>query len=192
MAASLMLRTIVALVALLPGVAAADVWQADQHAGALRFVATQAGARFPGHFGEFKVRLDFDPAEPAQGRLEVTIAMSSADTADAERDEVLHGRDFFWVSRFPEARYRAEGFQRDGDGWMASGTLTLRGVTQPVTVRFELEPKLGRPVMKGGTTLRRLEFGVGQGDWASTTWVGDPIDVAFELKLRQETATASP
>jgi len=75
---------------------------------------------------------------------------------------------------------------------MASGTLTLRGVTQPVTVRFELEPKLGRPVMKGGTTLRRLEFGVGQGDWASTTWVGDPIDVAFELKLRQETAAASP
>jgi len=81
MAASLMLRTIVALVALLPGVAAADVWQADQHAGALRFIATQAGARFPGHFGKFKVRLDFDPAEPAQGRLEVTIAMSSADTA---------------------------------------------------------------------------------------------------------------
>jgi len=192
MATPMTLRAIVALLTMLPAVAAADVWQADQNAGTLRFVATQAGARFAGHFGEFKVRLDFDPNAPAQGRLEVTIAAASADTADAERDEVLHGRDFFWVSRFPEAQYRAEGFQRDGDGWIASGTLTLRGVTQPVAVRFELEPKLRRLAMKGGGTLRRLEFGVGQGDWAETTWIGDPVDVAFDLSLRQEAAAASP
>ena len=192
MAASLMLRTIVALVAVLPGTASADVWQGDRHSGALRFVATQAGAKFPGHFGEFKIRFDFDPAEPAKGRLEVTIATKSADTTDAERDEVLHGRDFFWVARFPEAKYHAEGFRRDGKGWIAAGELTLRGVTQPVAVRFELKPKLRQLGMKGGVTLRRLEFGVGQGDWADTTWLGDPVDIAFDLSLQQETAAASP
>jgi polyisoprenoid-binding protein YceI len=192
MAASLMLRTIVALVAVLPCAAVADVWQGDQHSGALRFVATQAGAKFPGHFGEFKVRFDFDPAEPAMGRLDVTIATSSADTSDAERDEVLHGQDFFWVARFPEAKYRAEGFKRDGKGWIAAGELTLRGVTQPVAVRFELKPKSRQLGMKGSVTLRRLEFGVGQGDWADTTWLGDPVDVAFDLSLQQEAAAASP
>lgn len=192
MAASLMLRTIVALVAVLPGTASADVWQGDQHSGALRFVATQAGAKFPGHFGEFRVRFDFDPAEPVKGRLDVTIATRSADTSDAERDEVLHGRDFFWVARFPEAEYHAEGFRRDGKGWIAAGELTLRGVTQPVAVRFVLKPKLRQLGMTGGVTLRRLEFGVGQGDWADTTWLGDPVDIAFDLSLQQETAAASP
>jgi polyisoprenoid-binding protein YceI len=47
-------------------------------------------------------------------------------------------------------------------------------------------------IMKGGATLRRLEFGVGQGEWAATTWVGDPVDVAFDLKLLPVTAATSP
>ena len=192
MATPLTLRFCAALVALLPSAAMADVWQGDEHSGALRFVATQAGAKFPGHFGEFKVRFDFDPAVPAKGRLEVTIATRSADTTDAERDEVLHGRDFFWVERFPEAKYHAAGFRRDGKGWIAAGELTLRGVTQAVAVRFELKPKAQRLGMKGGVTLRRLEYGVGQGDWADTTWLGDPVDVAFDLSLQQDTAAASP
>ena len=191
MAATMNLRFCVALIALLPGIAAADAWQGDQQAGALRFVATQAGARFSGHFGEFKVRLEFDPAAPAKGRLEVTIATKSADTADAERDEVLHGRDFFWVARFPEAKYHAEGFKRDGKGWIGAGQLTLRGVTQAVAVRFELKPKQRRLSMKGGVTLRRLEFGVGQGDWAETTWIGDPVGVSFDLNLHRAAAEIS-
>jgi len=191
MATPLTLRICAALIVLMPRVASADVWQGNQHSGALRFVATQAGAKFPGHFGEFKVRFDFDPAEPTKGRLDVTIAINSADTADVERDEVLHGQDFFWVVRFPEAKYHAEGFKRDGKGWLAAGELTLRGVTQPVAVRFELIPKLKQLGMKGGATLRRLEFGVGQGDWVDTTWVGDLVDVAFDLSLQQETTAAS-
>ena len=192
MATPLTLRFCAALLALLPSAAMAAVWQGDEHAGALRFVATQAGAKFPGHFGAFKVRFDFDPANPSKGYLDVTIATQSADTADAERDEVLHGKDFFWVERFPEAKYHAEGFKRDGKGWIAAGKLTLRGVTQAVVVRFELKPKARRLGMKGGVTLRRLEYGVGQGDWADTTWLGNPVDVAFDLSLQQESAAASP
>jgi len=190
MAAPLMLRVAAALCALLAAApAVSQSWQANQQSGQLRFVATQAGAKFSGHFGEFKVHMEFDAGSPAQARLDVTIAMPSADTADAERDEVLQGRDFFWVTRFPEARYHAEGFKQQGKEWLATGTLTLRGVTQPVAVRFQLKPQSGSLDMKGGATLRRLEFGVGQGDWASTTWIGDVVDVAFELWLQPAAAS---
>ena len=192
MAIPLTLRSCAALLALLPSAAMAEVWQGDEHSGALQFFATQAGAKFPGHFGGFKVRFDFDPAAPAMGQLDVTIATKSADTADVERDEVLHGKDFFWVERFPEAKYHADGFRRQGKGWIATGELTIRGVTQPVAVRLEVEPKAGRLGMKGGATLHRLEFGVGQGDWAETTWLGDAVEVAFDLSLTPSTAAASP
>ena len=37
-----------------------------------------------------------------------------------------------------------------------------------------------------------FKFGVGQGDWKETTWLADPVDVAFDLSLPQGTATASP
>jgi polyisoprenoid-binding protein YceI len=193
MAPSLTLRSSAVLLAWLASAAAtAEVWQADRNSGTLRFVATQAGARFSGHFGDFQVRFDFDPKDPASARLHVTIATQSADTADADRDEVLHGHDFFWVERFPQAVYHVQGLKREEKAWVASGTLTLRGVKQPIAVRFELTPKQGAFTMKGGATLRRLEFGVGQGEWASTTWIGDPVDVAFDLKLRHATAATGP
>ena len=37
--------------------------------------------------------------------------------------------------------------------------------------------------MKGTASLERLAFGLGQGDWASTEWIGDDVEVRFELKL---------
>jgi hypothetical protein len=40
-------------------------------------------------------------------------------------------------------------------------------------------------VLEGRATLRRLEFGIGaEGDWRDTRWVGDEVEVRFELRLR--------
>ena len=38
--------------------------------------------------------------------------------------------------------------------------------------------------MIGTSNLRRLEFGVGQGDWRSTEWLDDAVRVEFDLALR--------
>lgn len=174
------------------GGARAGAWSGDGHAGALEFTAMQAGARFTGRFAEFRVDLDFDAAAPAKGRLHVMIATASADTRDADRDGILKSQDFFWTERHREATYHAEGFERDGKGWRAHGALTMRGVTQPVPVRFEVSPEKGRLAMKGTAQLRRLAFGVGQGDWAATEWIGDEVDIAIEISLGPAAPSASP
>ena len=54
---------------------------------------------------------------------------------------------------------------------------------KPVAVGFTLAPSGGATVMKGSAKLERLAFGLGQGDWASTEWVGNEVDVRFELRL---------
>jgi polyisoprenoid-binding protein YceI len=188
-ARALTLRLAAGCAALLCANAAwAGAWAGDGHAGALEFTAMQAGARFTGRFADFRVDLDFDVAEPARGRLHVTIATASADTRDLDRDGILKGRDFFWCERHPEATYHAEGFERDGRGWRATGTLTLRGVTRQVPVHFEVVPGTDRLAMKGRADVRRLAFGVGQGDWASTEWIGDEVGIAFDLALRPPAA----
>ncbi len=189
----MMWRALLAAIALLAaGQAAAGAWQGVGSAGKLEFTAVQAGARFTGRFKDFKVQFTFDSAAPAQGKLDVQVVLTSADTQDAERDEVLKSQDFFWTSKHALAQFHAEGFERDGKGWKAPGKLTLRGVTRPVIVRFELTPKGKRLAMKGSATVKRLEFGVGQGDWSSTEWIGDDVLVAFDLNLRPASAAASP
>lgn len=158
-------------------------WRGDERSGSLQFTATQAGAKFTSEFRHFTVRFDFDEAKPAAGRLDVTVGTKSVDTADVDRDEILRSRDFFWCEQYPEAAFHAEKFERDGAGWRASGDLSMRGVTRPVAVRFELAPDPMQLAMKGTADLRRLEFGVGQGEWSSTEWVGDEVGVLFDLKL---------
>jgi len=179
---TLLLRILCIALAACPA-AQAGVRQADSGAGTLLFSATQAGAKFTGAFKTFRVSFDFDPATPTKGSLDVTIETPSIDTQDAERDEILRGRDFFWTEKYPQAVFHAERFEPDGTGFRAVGELSIRGAKKPAIVRFTLAPAAGVSVMKGTANLRRLDFGLGQGDWASTEWIGDDVDVRFELKL---------
>jgi polyisoprenoid-binding protein YceI len=178
-----MILRALAIALLLCPAALAGPREADARSGKLEFTATQADARFSGAFKRFHVTLDFDPAAPARGRLDVSVEAASIDTQDEERDEILRGTDFFAAAKYPEAVYHATRFERAGSGWRAVGELTIRGVRKPLPVSFTLADSAGTTVMKGSASLKRLDFGLGQGEWASTEWVGDDVDVRFELTL---------
>ena len=163
--------------------ASAGSWRADQSAGGLTFEATQAGARFTGRFERFTADIAFDPAAPADCRFDVVINTASAQTGESQRDGLLQGQDFFWVERYPDASFRGGGCQPTESGFELAGELTLRGVTRPVSLRFDFEPGPDGSRLTGATTLRRLDFGVGQGEWAATQWVGGDVTVRFDLRL---------
>ena len=178
----MILRALLIALILCPA-ALADVRHADASSGTLEFTALQAGAKFTGSFKRFQVKFDFDAANPAQGRLDVTVETPSIDTLDGERDEILRSPDFFWIEKHPLAEFHAARFEHDGASWRAPGELTIRGVKKPVLVRFTLASAGAATAMKGSASLHRLDFGLGQGDWASTEWVGDEVEVLFDLKL---------
>lgn len=178
-------RVLIAALALLAaGAAGAKSWQGDAGAGPLLFDAIQADAKFTGRFKDYSLRFDFDPAKPAGGRLDVTVALASTDTQDAERDEILKGAEFFWTERHPQAKFHATRFRREGKRWRADGELTLRGVTKPAAVLFTVAEQGQTLRMEGDARIRRLPFGVGQGEWQSTEWIGDEVVVRFDLKLK--------
>ncbi|MEY2854281.1 MAG: hypothetical protein RL030_1413, partial [Pseudomonadota bacterium] len=155
----------------------------------------QAGAKTTGHFTKFIANVDFDPANPPAGRIDVAIDMGSADTRDKERDDTLKTKDLFDTSSFLRATYVATQVAPKGNGFEARGKLTLRGVSKEVPITFTFGPGTegGAPVatMKGTATLQRLAFGVGQGEWKSTEWINDDVQVLFDLKLQPRAAKPS-
>lgn len=160
----------------------------ESEGSAVRFEFDQAGARSSGRFGKFQVVLDLGSRPATPGRLDVRIDAASIDTRDEERDGMLRGREFFDTSRFPVARFVATDIvARGADRYEASGQLTIRDITRPVTVPFVMQMRMedNRQVtrMQGAVTIRRLDFGVGQGDWKSTNWVGNDVRVSFDLRL---------
>ena len=173
------------------GPAGVGHYVADPAKSTLQFTFLQAGARNQGHFSRFPVTFDFSPDDLAASRLEVTVQMSSFTTGDQERDDTLRGDDLLAVVKYPQANFSATQISRTANGFEALGKLTLRGVTRdlrvPFTFRTASEGGTTVGYMNGKTTVRRLDFGVGQGDWKATDQVGNDVEVSFALRL-----TATP
>jgi cytochrome b561/polyisoprenoid-binding protein YceI len=148
----------------------------------LTYTFSQAGARDQGRFKSFAVSFT-----PGAGRLEVVIDMRSFGTGDQQRDVLLGGGDLLDVARFPQARFTATRIARTATGFEATGTLTLHGVSRAVTVPFTWRTATLRGgavgYLAGETTLRRLDFGIGQGQWRATAWVGNDVTVGYSLVL---------
>ena len=113
--------------------------------------------------------------------------MNSLDTGDKDRDDTLRGADLFSVAKFPQAHFSAAQIVKTATGFEASGKLTIRGVTRDTRVPFTFRTasEAGAPVgyLSGKVTIRRLDFGVGQGDWKATDQVGNDVTVSFALRL---------
>ena len=81
--------------------------------------------------------LDFD--HPERSTASVTFQVGSVNTSNAQRDEHLRTNDFFDVANHPTGTFVSTGVERTGEDTFAmTGDLTLKGVTKPVTVEFEL------------------------------------------------------
>lgn len=158
--------------------------------GSLTFTAEQAGAPVRGRFGEFSARICFAP-ETATGSFHVEVRMRSVSTGNADRDAALKSADFFHVEQYPLAVYEADRFEvRPDGGFVAHGRLRLRGVTRPEPVRFTFRRREdGTALLEGSATLQRLDYGVGQGEWRDTTWVGNRVEVGFSLQLAPAVVT---
>ena len=168
--------------------AATSSWTADPAASRFTFRAKLGGGEFEGSFGDYSADIAFDPNDLAGSRLQVVVRTGTARTGDGERDTALVGPDFFATSRWASATYVADRFDAAGPGrWVAHGRLTLRGVTraQDVAFTFAEQPAAGTARLAGTALVRRLDFGVGQGDWQDTSVLGNDVRLSFDLVLHR-------
>ena len=172
--------------ALISSSASAATYSADP-ASRIEFTGVQAGAAFKGVFHQFSAAVDFDPAAPASAHIDVTIEVKSVDSGDKDRDDTMRGADIFDVAHFPTAHYVTRSVTPTATGFSAVGALTLRGVTKDVPIQFKFASAAAGATLTGTAELKRLDFGVGRGDWKNTDWVADAVKVAFSLNLKPKT-----
>ena len=173
-----------AAVAALPAAAAASSYVADPAASHLDFTGVQAGAEFKGTFRKFTAAVDFAPDALASAHFDVQIDLNSIDSKDNDRDKTIRGPDIFDVAHFPTAHYVTRSFTKTATGYTAMGALTLHGVTKDVPINFQFVAAPATAKLEGTASLKRLDFGVGQGDWKSTEWIADAVKVSFSLSLK--------
>ena len=96
--------------------------------------------------------IDFDPARPEAGGIDLRIPAKSVNTGDEKRDGHLRSADFLDADNHPEIVFRSTKVTPTGkDRFTVDGDLTIRDTTKPVTVGVELigiaaDPRAGQRV----------------------------------------------
>lgn len=178
------MKRLLALLALaLPFAAGAADYTVQPAASTLAFSDTFQGEVFHGRFGQWTAAISYDDADLAACRFDVEVMLASAKTGDNDRDGALPGTDFFNTAKFPSARFVSTGFRRNGSQVIADGNLTLRGVTRPVSLQVTFKPQAGGAILDVAGTVKRLDFGVGGGDYADTSVIGADVKISAHLQL---------
>ncbi|MHA6720977.1 YceI family protein [Sphingomonas sp. RS6] len=155
-------------------------WQVTP-GGTLGFRVDYSGEAVQGRFASWTADIRFSPDDLSGSSITVDIDLASVGTGDSERDETLKGDDFFGAAAHPKARFTATRVRRQGDGYVADGTLALAGASRPLAVRFDLSIDGDKARASGTATVRRLAFGVGKGQWSDSSTVADAVSVTFRF-----------
>jgi polyisoprenoid-binding protein YceI len=119
-----------------------------------------------GHFETFEGQIITAP-DPLQSSATLTVQMNSVTTGNQTRDDDLRSDNFFAAATYPVMTFRSTAIRPDRHGFVLDGELTIRGVTRPVSLTFEIN---GFTTGSGGGATRagfsvsgeinRMDFGV--------------------------------
>ena len=149
----------------------------------ITFVAKQMGVPLDGKFGKFDAQLAFDGKKPELGKVVFSIDLGSAAIGDAETIKELKKPEWFNVGKFPSATFTSSSIKPVGAGKLdVAGTLAIKGTARPLSVPVTLTPEgAGVTLAQGSFTLKRVDFKIGEGDWADVSIVANDVVVKFKL-----------
>ena len=176
-----------------------DPWTIED-GSTLGFIALQQGSEVVGSFDRFGATIVFDPDDLENSGILVDIDITSINTGQDSRDETLNSPSFFETATWPSAAFRSDRITASGDGqYEAAGTLTIRDVTKDVVLAFTLDiqpdpedSSRNLAEAKGELPILRLDYGVGQGDWASTGTVADEVVITVDIKASKPNSGTQP
>jgi polyisoprenoid-binding protein YceI len=124
------------------------------------------------------------------GSVEVTINTISVDTGSPLFNEHIQGADFLDTAKYPTATFSSNKLKFDGENLVAvDGTLTLKGISKPVTLTVTSFQCMPHPMLKkdacganATVVVKRSDFNMGK----YTPQVGDDVTIAIPVEAVKE------
>ena len=155
------------------------------------FVARHAMiTKVRGQFNEFEGSAVVDADDFTKSTAQLTIQAASIDTHNEQRDGHLRSNDFLALEEYPQITFVSTGVRQTGDTSLElTGDLTIRGVTNSITVPFEFEGAATDPFgnlrvgFEGSVVINRKDYGV---SWnaaleAGGVLVSEKVTLEFEV-----------
>ncbi|MEN6585088.1 MAG: YceI family protein [Sulfuricella sp.] len=128
--------------------------------------------------------------EAKTGSVDVTITTASVDTGYPLFNQHIQGEDFLDTVRYPTATFVSSKVNFDGDRPISvDGTLTLKGISKPVTLTVTSFLCMPHPILKkdacganATTIVKRTDFNMGK----YAPYVGDEVTITLPVEAIRE------
>ncbi len=165
------------------------------------FVARHAMVtKVRGQFNDFEGSAVVDADDFSLSSAQITIQGASIDTRNEQRDGHLKSNDFLDLETHPLITFVSTSVTRTDDTTLeVTGDLTIKGVTNSITIPFEYEgaatdpfgnPRVG---FEGSVVINRKDYGVTWNAALETggVLVSDKITLEFEISAIKSASLAS-
>lgn len=184
----------------LASAAESSSWQVQQDKSSIEWTAMYGGKPITGAFRAFTSEIVFDPEHLDAASVLVKVETAKVTSDDKDAEQSLPSADWFDAAAFPVAVFEAHVFRHVADErYEAEGTLTIgekkNPLTLPFTAHFYEDKETATPTryaqVTAETSLKRLDYGVGKGEWSKTEQVGDDVKLVINLKAIQPEAVSA-
>ncbi|MGZ5205396.1 MAG: YceI family protein [Caldimonas sp.] len=148
----------------------------------IAFEIKQSGVPIDGKFRKFDAQLALDPRAPQTGSVALSIDTASATVGFADSDAELPHPLWFDAAKFPQATFRSSSIRAIGSGrFQVAGKLAIKGTTQDIVVPVAIAQSGAVSSATGEFTVKRLDFKIGEKEWADLSLVANDVKVRFKL-----------
>ena len=175
--------------------AAAPQWDVDPAHTSIYFTVKHIYSSVRGSFPEFKGLVMFAPDDLAGSRFDFEVDVKSINTGNNKRDGHLNSADFFDSGKYPKMTFKSTAVNHvKGNHYMVEGEMTVKDVTQTVSVPFAFLGVTPHPFDKKSEvagfearmTIDRLAYHVGGGKFFDMGVVGKEVDVLITMEVTRK------
>ena len=146
------------------------------------FSIKQMGVPVEGRFRKFDAQIALDPKKPEAGKVSINIDTASASFGVADTDAELPKAAWFSAAKFPQATFQSNAIKAAGASRLdVTGKLAVKGTVRDVTIPVTLAQAGGTTTASGAFAIKRLDYKIGEGEWADTSMVANDVQVKFKL-----------
>jgi polyisoprenoid-binding protein YceI len=140
----------------------------------------QEGVAVDTPFTRFAGKISYDPQKVAAATVMIEVETASFDFGDPAYNAEVAKKSWFDSKTYPKAVFRSTAIKPLAGGKLeATGSLTLKGKVQTVTVPVTVGTTPAGTTFDGVLTISRKAFGIGDPIWESA--LEDKVAVKFHL-----------
>jgi polyisoprenoid-binding protein YceI len=131
-------------------------------------------------FRHFNGRVDYDPAQPNASKAAIEVETGSFDMGSTDYNSEVAKKAWLDSGTYPKATFISTSVKPGAAGHFdATGTLTLKGKSQTLTVPVTATKSAANTVFEGTLEISRGYFAIGDAEWKDV--VDDKVKIKFRL-----------